>query len=130
MNNAEDPGSIPGSGKSLGEGNGNPLQYLCLESPMGRGASKVTVHGITKTRTRVSDFTFFHLGHEHRPLINEVSALIKRGSKRLPAPSDPYNEKSATWNRALTWQCWHPKFGFSASRTERNKMLLFLILPV
>ena len=39
MNNAEDPGSIPGSGKSLGEGNGNPLQYLCLESPMGRGAS-------------------------------------------------------------------------------------------
>ena len=36
--NSEDPGSIPGSGKSLGEGNGNPLQYLCLENHMDRGA--------------------------------------------------------------------------------------------
>ena len=36
--NEEDPGSVPGSGKSLGEGNGNPLQYLCLENPMARGA--------------------------------------------------------------------------------------------
>ena len=36
--NAEDLGSIPGLGKSLGEGNGNPLQYLCLENPMDRGA--------------------------------------------------------------------------------------------
>ena len=102
MSNAEDPGSIPGSGKFLEEGNGNPLQYLCLESPMDRGALQVTVHGITKTWTQVSDFTFFHLGHEHRPLINEVSALIKRGSKRLPAPSYLYSEKSATWNRVLT----------------------------
>ena len=36
--NAEDPGSIPGSGRSPGEGNGNPLQYYCLENPMDRGA--------------------------------------------------------------------------------------------
>ena len=36
--NAEDPGSIPGLGRSPGEGNGNPLQYSCLENPMGRGA--------------------------------------------------------------------------------------------
>ena len=43
------------------------------------------------------------LGHEHRALINDVSALIKSDSKWLPAPSDLYNEKSATWNRALTW---------------------------
>ena len=35
--NAGDPGSIPGSGRSLGEGNGNPLQYSCLENPMGGG---------------------------------------------------------------------------------------------
>ena len=35
--NAGDPGSIPGSGRSLGEGNGNPLQYSCLENPMERG---------------------------------------------------------------------------------------------
>ena len=37
--NAGDPGSIPGSGRSPGEGNGNPLQYSCLENPMDRGAS-------------------------------------------------------------------------------------------
>ena len=36
--NADDPGSIPGSGSSPGEGNGNPLQYSCLENPMGGGA--------------------------------------------------------------------------------------------
>ena len=43
--NAEDPGSIPGSGRSPGEGNGNPLQYYCLENPMDRGAWQATVHG-------------------------------------------------------------------------------------
>ena len=43
-----DPGSIPGSRKSLGEGNGNPLQYSCLENPMDRGAWEATVHGLTK----------------------------------------------------------------------------------
>ena len=53
--NAGDPGSIPGLGRSPGEGNCNPLQYSCLENPMGRGA---TVHGVTKSRTRLSDFTF------------------------------------------------------------------------
>ena len=40
--------SIPGSGRSSGEGNGNPLQYSCLESPMDRGAWRATVHGVTK----------------------------------------------------------------------------------
>ena len=45
--NAGDPGSIPGSGISPGEGNGNPLQYSCLENPMDRGAWWATVHGIT-----------------------------------------------------------------------------------
>ena len=56
--NAGDPGSIPGSGRSLGEGNGNPLQYYCLENPMDRGAWQATVHGVAKSRTRLSKFTF------------------------------------------------------------------------
>ena len=43
---------------SLGEGNGNPLQYSCLENPMDRGAWWATVHGVAKSRTRLSDFTF------------------------------------------------------------------------
>ena len=48
--NAGDPGLIPGSGRSPGEGNGNPLQYSCLENPMDRGAWQATVHGVTKVR--------------------------------------------------------------------------------
>ena len=51
----KDLGSIPESGRSPGEGNGNPLQYSCLENPTGRGAWQATVHGVTKSQTRLSD---------------------------------------------------------------------------
>ena len=44
----KDVGSIPGSGRSPGEGNGNPLQYSCLENPMDRGAWWATVYGASK----------------------------------------------------------------------------------
>jgi len=44
--NAGEPGSIPGLGRSPGEGNGNPLQYSCLGNPMDRGALKAIVHGV------------------------------------------------------------------------------------
>ena len=53
--NMGDPGSVPGSGRSPGEGNGNPLQYSCLENPMDRGAWRATVYGVTKSRTWLSD---------------------------------------------------------------------------
>ena len=53
--NAGDPGSIPGSGKSPGEGNGNPLQYSCLENPMEGGAWQAPIHGVTKSWTRLSN---------------------------------------------------------------------------
>ena len=49
--NVKDLGSIPGLGRSLGEGNGNPLQCSCLENPMDRGAWWATVHGVAKTQT-------------------------------------------------------------------------------
>ena len=75
--NEGDLGSIPGSGKYPGEGNGNPLQYSCLENPTDREAWWATVHGVTKSQTRLSDFTFntllspdllichaFHCGHQ------------------------------------------------------------------
>ena len=57
--NVGDLGSIPGLGRSPGEGNGNPLQYSCLENLMDRGVWQATVHGVTKSQTRLSDFTFF-----------------------------------------------------------------------
>jgi len=50
-----DVGLIPGLGRSPGEGHGNPHQYSCLKSPMDRGASWVTVHGVAKSWTRLSD---------------------------------------------------------------------------
>ena len=53
--NAGDPGLIPGLGRSPGEGNDNPLQYSYLENPMDRGAWWATVHGVTKSRTRLRD---------------------------------------------------------------------------
>ena len=46
---------IPGLGRSPGGGNGNSLRYSCLENPMDSGAQQVTVHGVTKSQTRVSD---------------------------------------------------------------------------
>ena len=48
---AGDPGSVPGLGRSPGEGNGNPLQYSCLENFMDRGALWTIVHGIEKNQT-------------------------------------------------------------------------------
>ena len=48
-----DAGSIPGSGRSPGEGNGDPLQFSCLENSMNRGAWQATVHGVTKSRTQL-----------------------------------------------------------------------------
>ena len=53
--NTGDEGSIPGSGRSPGRGNSNPLQYSSLENPMNRGAGWGTVHGVTKSQTRLSD---------------------------------------------------------------------------
>ena len=51
--NAGDLDLIPGSGRSPGEGNSNPLQYSCLENPMDRGAWLATVHRVVKTRTQL-----------------------------------------------------------------------------
>ena len=48
--NAGEPGSIPGSGRSPGERNGNPLQYSCLENPMDGGAWWATIHGVAKSQ--------------------------------------------------------------------------------
>ena len=59
--NAGDEGSIPGSGRSPGEGNGNPLQHSCLENPMDRGAWQTIVHGVTKSQIQLSDFNYYLL---------------------------------------------------------------------
>ena len=55
---SSDPDSIPGLGRSPGDGNGNPLQYSCLQNPMDGEAWWATVHGVAKSWTRLSNFTF------------------------------------------------------------------------
>ena len=52
---ARDRGLLAGSGRSPAVGNGNPLQYTCLENPMDRGAWQATVYGVTKSWTRLSN---------------------------------------------------------------------------
>ena len=53
---AGDPGLIPGSGRSPGGGNGNPLQYSCLENSMDRGGWRAVVHGVTKSQSQLSNW--------------------------------------------------------------------------
>ena len=56
--NVADPGSVPGWGRSPGEGNDNPFQYSCLENSMDRGAMWTAVRGVAESWTRLSDFHF------------------------------------------------------------------------
>ena len=92
-----DSGSIPGLGRSPGGGHGNPLQYSCPENPMDGGAWWVTVHGVAKSWTRLSDLTFpfpFHAlekalaTHSSTlarkiPWMEEPSGLQSMGSRRV-----------------------------------------------
>ena len=58
--NAGDPGLIPRSGRSPGEGNDYPLQYSCLENSMDKGAWQATVHGVTKSHTMTEQLSLTH----------------------------------------------------------------------
>ena len=71
---------------SLREGNSTPLQYACLENPMDRGAWKAAVHGVAKSRTRLSDFTFtFHFHALEKEVATHPSVL----AWRIPGMGDP-----------------------------------------
>ena len=62
-----DSGSIPGSGRSPRGGNGNPLQYSCLENPMDREAWRATVRGVAKSQTQLSRHARTHTPHSMSP---------------------------------------------------------------
>ena len=69
---------------NFGEGNGTPLQYSCLENPMDGGAWKAAVHGVEKSRTRLSDFTFtFHA------LEKEMATHPSVLAWRIPGTGEP-----------------------------------------
>ena len=70
----------------LGEGNGTPLQYSCLENPMDAGAWWAAVHGVAKNRTRLSDFPFtFHLHALEKEMATHSSVL----AWRIPGTEEP-----------------------------------------
>ena len=93
--NEGDPDSIPGSGRSHGEENGNPLQYSCLENPMDGGVWEATVHGVTKSRTRLSDFTWcgqeqaFWPGLDHKMSRPVMVLLCQRSSIWFSSSGNP-----------------------------------------
>jgi len=75
--NAGDSGSIPGSRRSPGGGNGNPLQYSCLGNPMDREAWRATAHGVTKSQTQLSDSTItIHFPTVHLPCDTQKSKSL------------------------------------------------------
>ena len=81
-----DTGSNPASGRSPGGGHGNPLQYSCLGNPMDRGAKRATFHGVTKSRTRLSDFPFtFHFHASEKEMATHSSVL----AWRIPGTGEP-----------------------------------------
>ena len=71
--------NLPANAGDLGEGNGTPLQYSCLENPMDVGAWWTTVHGVAKSQTRLSDFTFtFHFHASRKEMATHSSVLAWR----------------------------------------------------
>ena len=82
--NAGDLGSIPGLGRSPGGGHGNPLQYSCLENPMGRGAWSTTVHRVTKSGTQLKQLS------THTHTLQIVPPSHRDSSCPLPVTSSPF----------------------------------------
>ena len=85
--NVGNPGSIPGSGRSPGEGNGNPLQYSCLENSMDGVAWQATVHGVAKSQNQWSDFTHSEVKQTEK---RDSVLMSKNQIERLTLPGSSY----------------------------------------
>ena len=89
-------GSFPGSGRSLGRRNVNPLQYSCPENPTDRGAWRATVHSVTESRTRLSMSTIIGrsyrsgglISHCSSPFFSEQLPFTVRAAAGHPSPSE------------------------------------------
>ena len=130
--NAEDEGSIPGLGRSPGEGNGNPLQYSCLENPMNRRAWWFPVHGVTESQTQLSSHTyqtscpFAHKGDGGNPrlflfvcllaflFVLVLEELFELNEEPLRTPSSHFTDEKAEAQRGtVTWPKAHSERGGS-----------------
>ena len=110
--NAGDPGLISGSGRSLEGGNGNPLQYSCLENSMDRGAWRATVHRVAKSRTRLSN------QHFHFSVISSITVLDTEWCLRWSILCDFYhhnkkNTDAQPLTRTTKWKSISVASGFT-----------------
>ena len=145
---AGDLGSIPGSGRSPGEANGNPLQCSCLGNPMDRGAWQATVHGVTQSWTRLSNFTlclelFSRLELFKNKKIGGKNLLRGRGAsgslsnysflfilwfEEVISPERSPNFSNVPAVRCSQWQigrnCWLP--GKFLKKMTENRQVFFL----
>ena len=80
----------------LGEGNGTPLQYSCLENPMDGGAWKATVHGVAEGRTQLSDFTFTLYWTVNKPALCPVGEEGKGNPLQYSCLENP-RDRGAWW---------------------------------
>ena len=104
----------------LGEGNGTPLQYSCLENPMGGGAWQAAVRGVTKSWTRLSDFTFtFHFHALEKEMATYSSVL----AWRIPGTGEPSGLPSLGLHRVG-----HDWSDLAAAAATMTKLLFFLSL--
>ena len=98
--NVGDLGSSPDSGRSPGEGNGNPLQFSCLENSMERGSWRATVHGVTKSQIWLSDSHTHTHTHIHQYKIKSL-----KNNKKIKCPYD--NFQVLLEPRNLLSRYWH-----------------------
>ena len=125
-----DLGSIPGLGRSPREGNGNPLQYSSLENSMGGGAWQATVHGVAKSWTGVSNFTFFFFSfpivskNPHLAGVEDEGDQMRRGIKTYPERLGLHVEDKIEYLQHKTQANRHQRVSMDRDAASRPTSLL------
>ena len=121
---AGDPGSVPRSGRSPGEGNGNPLQYSCPDNPMDQGAWGATVHGVAKSRTLLSDFSSSALcAHTSKVMLKILQARLQQYvSRELSDVQAGFRKGRGTRDQTANI-CWIIKKQESSRKTSISALL-------
>ena len=125
---AGDGGSIPGWGRSPGEGNGYPLQYSCLENPIDRGTWQATVRGVTESQTRLSTHTHTHTHTHNKHLKTSVALSIRHlyfSFTGLGSSSALLQHLRFPGTSCRQWLHLLPVAGAAAERRKQRKLATF-----